>query len=161
MNLPSLLPASETKAWLLLIWPRLSHCPGVRKSGAWLTAVFPLHFGLCIDSAILSDELNYFWPCGGIFIKVSKLWAVLWPEKLMCSVSVSGFTLGKWREKEKQPWMSHLPAGQVSLPRKQKPVLLPKSCAVYTVHIQNNMLFKIFHNLSNSQLVLNPFRPFT
>jgi len=36
------------------------------------------------------------------FIKVSKLWAVLWPEKLMCSGSVSGFTLGKWGEEKKK-----------------------------------------------------------
>lgn len=57
--------------------------------------------------------------------------------------------------------MSHLPAGQVSLPRKQRPVLPPRSWAVYTAHRQNNVLLKIFNNLSSGKLVLNPFRPFT
>lgn len=102
---------------------------------------------LCIESAVLSNELDYFWPCGRIFIKVSKLWAMFWTETLyMCSSSVSGFTLGKWIG-ERNNWMVHLPARQVNLPRIQRrslPPKMPKNCAFYTVHILNNSCYATY-----------------
>lgn len=82
VDLVSLLPALETREWLLFIWPKWSHYPGVGESGSWLTPMFPLRscVALCIDSAVLSNEQDYFWPCDGIFVKVSMLWPVFWTE---------------------------------------------------------------------------------
>lgn len=82
MDLFSLLPALETQEWLLFIWPKWSHYPGVRESGSWLTVMFSPRslVALCIDSAMFSNQQDYFWPCDRIFTKVSVLWPVFWIE---------------------------------------------------------------------------------
>lgn len=103
MDLVSLLPALETQEWLLFIWPKWSHYPSVRESGNWLTVMFPpcSFAAICIDSAMLSNEQDYFWPCDGIFIKVSVLWPVFRVEIAHMEMFLSCFP--RWELEHQLP----------------------------------------------------------
>lgn len=64
VDLVSVLPALETQEWLLLIWPKWSHYPGVKESESWLTVMFPPCALLHCTLHWLSDALKW----AGLFL---------------------------------------------------------------------------------------------
>lgn len=117
----------------------------------WCSPPVRSFIALCTDSAMLSNERDYFWPCDGIFIKVSNLWTafraeiahVPWLCVWICFVWVN--------ELKKNSWITHLLAKQVSLPRIQRQVLppkIPKCRALYTFHIQNSVRYARYFTTS-------------
>lgn len=144
VDLVSLLPALETQEWLLLIWPKWSHYPSVEESGSWLTVMFPAALLRC-TLHWLSNALKWaglFLTLWWDFYQSFKALDCALGRNCTCALCLDLLCLGKWIEKKTTSWTTHLPAKQVSLPRVQRQALppkIPKSCALYTFHIQYSL----------------------